>query len=119
MDPKYELTPQQWTVLKAKLGVVEDEHGNLHRKAPKPRWRLAYAAPELSASVLGFTHAHQELKNAQRDLIQLASIDPRAAAGRVRRIQCDQRRIWRPQVLARLHPVRPRLNFSHDEGEDE
>ncbi len=89
------------------------------RKAPKPRWRLAYAAPPEPGSVLGFTHARQELESAQRDLIQLASVDPRAAARHVRRIQCDRRRIWLPQVLSRLHPVRPRLHFSHDEGEDE
>jgi hypothetical protein len=81
---------------------------------PKSPVRLAYSFPDNSASSGRFARARQELNTVRRDLILLALTDPVAAAGRVRRIQRDMRRAWLPEVLARLHPVRPRLNLSND-----
>jgi hypothetical protein len=63
------------------------------------------------------SRVRDELAAAQADLIALASTDPVSAARRVRRLQADMRRIWWPPIVARLHPVRPRLPRCYEDDE--
>ncbi len=72
----------------------------LEERGTRPLWRLAFPAPAISASALGYSRARRELTAARRDLIELAAVDIVACASRVRRIQADMRRIWLPELRA-------------------
>ena len=112
MARRYDDGSQLWRHLTHYNPEIQD------REEGDPIWRLAYPAPDPSDGTLRFSHARRELASAQLDLLRLAAVDAVAAAVRVRRIQCDQRRLWWPPIKARLHPGRPRLKL-HDQGEDE
>lgn len=81
----------------------------------KPACRLAYSAPAPPGEDKGFGSVRREIDSARRGLIALAKTDPVSASAHVRRIQCDRRRIWWPEVQARLHPVRPTLPRGEEE----